>query len=162
MTTSKRWGGWRMAVALVIAGASVGVSMFGVLAWRAVTIRPADDSEAGKRFEAVRSSLLRTIPLVQRDSSGHFVRRERIADQGNAPKVLRVLAYRASEERLVGADVPLWFFRVKGPAVQLALRRTTFDLESLGLTAADLERASAGLVLDESRDNGDRVLAWTE
>jgi hypothetical protein len=73
-----------------------------------------------------------------------------------------VLAYRASEERLVEADVPLLFLRVKGPAVAFALRGTNFDLESLGLTAADLVDAGPGIVLDETRGNGDRVLAWTQ
>jgi hypothetical protein len=58
--------------------------------------------------------------------------------------------------------VPLWFLRVKGPAAQVALRGTGFDLEALGLTADDLARSGIGVVLDDARENGDRVLAWTE
>ena len=41
-------------------------------------------------------------------------------------------------------------------------RGTGFDLERLGLTAADLERAGAGVVIDEIGNNGDRLLAWTD
>jgi hypothetical protein len=51
---------------------------------------------------------------------------------------------------------------MKGPAAQIALRGTDFDPATLGLTAAELERAGAVVVLDEARDNGDRILAWTE
>jgi hypothetical protein len=100
--------------------------------------------------------------LVQRDASGHFARRNPPRRSEPTPTQLRVVAYRASAERLATADVPLWFLRVKGPAVQFAFRGTGFDLESLGLTADDLAQSGIGVVLDETRENGDRVLAWTE
>jgi hypothetical protein len=71
------------------------------------------------------------------------------------------LAYHASTQRLVSADIPIWFIRIKGPAAAFALRDTGFDLEVLGLTAGDLERSGAGLVVDESRGE-DALLAWTD
>ena len=46
--------------------------------------------------------------------------------------------------------------------MQFALRGTSIDFKSLGVTAADLERSGAAVVLDETRSNGDRILAWTE
>jgi hypothetical protein len=58
-------------------------------------------------------------------------------------------------------EVPIWFIRIKGPAAAFVLRDTGFDLEALGLTAGDLQRSGAGLVLDESRGE-DSLLAWTE
>jgi hypothetical protein len=61
----------------------------------------------------------------------------------------------------VRANVPFWFFKLKGPAIQLVLRGTEIDLKKLGVTAADLESHGPGLVLDEIRSNGDRVLVWT-
>jgi hypothetical protein len=153
----------KMAIALLVGAATVGLSLFAAVAWRAFNVRPADQAEALQQFNAIRARLPRTMPLVRRDESGHFRRqREPSARGGPAPTRLQVLAYRASEERLVEADVPLWFFRVKGPAVAFALRGTNFDLESLGLTAADLVDAGPGIVLDETRGNGDRVLAWTQ
>jgi hypothetical protein len=62
----------------------------------------------------------------------------------------------------VSAEVPFWFFRLKGPAAHLALRDTGFDLERLGLTPADLSRHGPSIVIDSSRDNADRLLVWTE
>jgi hypothetical protein len=132
------------------------------VAWRAVTIRHASQSEALTQFEAARARLSPPDPLVQRDASGRFARRKPPRRSEPPAGQLHVLAYRASAERLASADVPLWFLRVKGPAVQLAFRGTGFDLESLGLTADDLAQSGTGVVLDETRGNGDRVLAWTE
>jgi len=64
--------------------------------------------------------------------------------------------------RLVRADVPFWFLRVKGPALRYAVRDTSLDLDALNLTARDLEDAGASIVLDETRSNGDRLLVWTD
>jgi len=150
-----------IVTAVAVAAASVGLSIFGALAWRAVTVSNGDATVAVERFGAIRSRLSDVPPLMHRDSSGRLVQHHRPAGR-SAPTRLKVLAYRASAGRFVEADVPFWFFRMKGPAVQLALHDTSFDLESLGLTSADLERAGPGIIVDEIRDNGDRVLAWTE
>ena len=60
------------------------------------------------------------------------------------------------------ADVPFWFLKTKGAALQDPLHGTGLDLERLGVTPADLERYGVCLVLDETRANGDRLLVWTE
>lgn len=79
-----------------------------------------------------------------------------------AAKRLYALAYRTSERRLLHAEVPFWFLKVKGPAMQVSLRETGFDLERLGITAAELQRYGPSLVLDETSTNGDTLLVWTE
>jgi hypothetical protein len=150
-----------IALAVVLGGAMVGLSIFGALAWRAVTIRRADASDALRRFTTIRARVA-TVPMVRRDRSGRFVRSDAGPPQGATASRLRVLAYHVQEERLVEADVPLWFVGIKGPAMQFALRGTSIDFQSLGVTAADLQRAGAAVVLDETRSNGDRILAWTE
>jgi hypothetical protein len=58
--------------------------------------------------------------------------------------------------------VPFWFLKVKGPAVQYALRGTGLDLKRLGVSPADLEGYGVCLILDQTRTNGDRLLVWTE
>jgi hypothetical protein len=73
-----------------------------------------------------------------------------------------VLAHLASERGLVRAEVPLWFLRLKAPAVRPVLRGTGVDPGDLGLTVDDLEALGRALLLDVSRPNGDRVLVWTE
>jgi hypothetical protein len=101
-------------------------------------------------------------PLVQRDASGNFVRHESEPTTSRAATQPHALAYYVGGQRLVRADVPLWFFKVKGPAVRYTLRDTGFDLDALNLTATDLERAGARVILDETWFSGDRLLVWTE
>ena len=147
---------WVVATALVI-----GLVVFGAVAWRAVTTEHADPVEAQNRFAAALAASSSKTPLIKRDSSGHWARPEGTLSRGSQPTHFQILAYRASEARMIKAEVPLWFLKIKGPAVNYALDGTGFHLATLGLTAGDLERAGAGVVIDETRTNGDRVLAWT-
>jgi hypothetical protein len=79
-----------------------------------------------------------------------------------------VLAYGVREQRLVEVDIPFWFYKMKAPAAGFALNLTgianltTFDLDDLGVTAADLERFGPGLVVDVDGPDGERLLIWTE
>jgi hypothetical protein len=101
--------------------------------------------------------------MIHVDAAGRVRRRDRPSTREAAhPTRLRALAHRAPERRLVRADVPFWFFKIKGPAAQYALRGTGLDMDRLGVTPADLERCGVCLVLDETRTNGDRLLVWTE
>jgi hypothetical protein len=141
--------------------ALIGLAVSGTLLWRTVSIEPLTSAHAHERFEAIRATFPLAIPLVHRDESGRFVRTEASGRDAWSPaRRLYVFAYHASTGRLVSADVPIWFIRIKGPAAALVLRDTGFDLDVLGLTAADLERSGAGLVLDEIRGE-DALLAWT-
>lgn len=46
--------------------------------------------------------------------------------------------------------------------MQFTLRDTGLDLERLHVTGDDLARHGPGLILDQQRPNGDRLLVWTE
>jgi len=151
----------RAGAGLVIVAAVAGLAVFGVLAWRSVNVLEMDASGALHNFEAVRARLSGP-PLVERDATGALVRRTSVKATGSVPTELHALAYYGDGQRLVRADVPLWFFKVKGPALRYAVRGTGLDLDSLNLTATDLENAGARLVLDETRSNGDRLIVWTE
>lgn len=145
------------------AAAIIAIGVFGVLASRAVTVEDAAAPEALRRFEAIRASLGGREPLIGLDEAGNVVRRA--APPTNPPRPvtrLGVLAYQAGDERLVTADVPMWFFRMKGPPTQFLVRGTGLDLERLQITAADLERFDPSVVIDHARSNGDRLLVWTE
>jgi hypothetical protein len=152
----------RVAIVLA-AGAAIGLSIFGVLVYRAVTIVQADRGEAARRFAAVRAVLPAGPPVLAIDHAGNVVRRE--TPRGTTPPAirrLRVLVYYAEAQRFVSADVPFWFFRIKGPAVQYALRDTGLDLDRLGVTPDELQRHGPAVVIDHVRPNGDLLLVWTE
>jgi len=153
MTFSRRVATW------VVAAAALGLSLLGLMAWQAVSVQQMDADSALQEFEAVRARM-NGVPLVRRDESGRFERRM-TASGDTAASTLHVLAYHVSGRQLVRADVPFWFFKVKGPAVQYALRGTDFDLVSLNLTPGELQAAGPCVVIDEVRSNGDRLIAWT-
>lgn len=153
----------RKAVFGVAAGALVGLLLFGVLVYRAVSVEHVPMSEARRRFDAVRSAFAGQQPLLTLDDSGEVIRREVPTAPATRPiKRLYALAYQSNQERLISANVPIWFFKIKGPAAQVALRDTGLDLARLRITADDLSRRGPGLVIDRSSTTGDRLIVWTE
>lgn len=151
-------------ILFVLGGAAVlGLGIFGVMVYRAVTIERVVPTEALRRIDAVRAALPSGSPVVTLDPGGNVVRRQE--PRTSAPMPLRrlsVLAYRADAQRLLSADVPFWFLTIKGPAARYAFRDTGFDLDRLGITPADLERHGPSVVIDHVQPNGDRLLVWTE
>jgi hypothetical protein len=154
---------WSHVALVLIAGAIVGFSIFGVLAWRAITTEQADLPEALRRFETIRASLGSASPAIEVGPDGTVMRR---AEPAHTVPVrlsrLNALAYQPADRRLIEAKVPFWFFRLKAPAAQYAVRGTGLDLKRLGLTAADLERYGPRVILDQTTAAGNRLLVWTE
>jgi hypothetical protein len=153
----------RRALFLLVAGAVAGWAIFAAMVWQATTVEQRSRDDAVRAFEEVLSRLGRTQPIVVMDGEGRPQRVLDVPRDAIGPvAVLSVLAYHVGTERLVTAEMPFWFVRLKGPAARFALRGTGFDLDRVGLAPAELERYGPGLVLDERRANGDRVLVWTE
>jgi hypothetical protein len=140
----------------------VGVSAFAFLAWRSVTIERAEPSDALRHFAQIESRFNSEEPVLRIEADGTLSRRALLEGEPKHLSKFHALAYRVHEQRLVHAVVPFWFLKVKGPAVQYALRDTELDLQRLGITPADLEQYGSGVVLNETRPNGDRLLVWTE
>ena len=154
---------WAQGALVILLVAGLGLTLFAFMARRAVTLEDASPSEALRRFEDVRASFGAEEPLVTLGAGGKPVRRAAPTEAGESkPRRLHVLVYRLREERLARAEIPFWFFRAKGPAAEFALRGTDFNLKQLGVTPGELERLGPRLVLDETRENGDRILIWTK
>jgi hypothetical protein len=150
-------------VLFMFVGAGVGVSIFGVLVWRSVTIERAEGNEMTRRFSAVRTGLPSTAPLVDIDDAGRVLEMRPVPAGTPRPIArLKALAWRAAEQRLVSAEAPFWFFKLKGPAARYALNGTGFDLDRLHLTPGDLERFGPGAIIDHTSRDGSRLLVWTE
>ncbi|HSC28004.1 MAG TPA: hypothetical protein VLD67_12060 [Vicinamibacterales bacterium] len=152
----------RVLIAL-LAGALGGFSIFGVLVYRASSVEHLEPAEALERFAAIRRDGSPREPLLTFDEDGRVVRRRTLPADAPAPlSRLRALAYQATDRRLVSVDMPFWFFELKAPAAGYVLGGTGLDLDRLGITAADLKQHGPGIVVDHTRQNGDRLLVWTE
>jgi hypothetical protein len=155
--------GYGRRIALVFLVCAVGgVLLLGGLMWRAVTITEAAPTTASEEFSAARAALPGRA-LVDIDEQGRVTRRESVPERApQAINRLKAMAYQPRIGRIVKADVPFWFLKLKGPAAQLALRDTGVDLERLAITPADLERYGPRIVVDQLGSDGSRLLVWTE
>lgn len=103
------------------------------------------------------------VPLVEMDDTRRVIRRAVAAEPSERPVArLRALVSRAADRRLVSVDSPFWFVKLKGPAAAFVLQDTGLDLDRLGLTPADLERAGPAIVFDHGSPDGSLLLMWTE
>ena len=155
---------WILVLLLLIVGLALAGSTLFV--WRHVGVRSADAAAAVAAFERAHAGLgarATDPPLFRCDASGRVQPNPSAPIPHPAPLAhVRVLAFRAREGRLVHADVPFWFLKLKGPGAVVALRGTGVDLGKMGLTPRHLERQGPGLVLDERQPGGDRLMIWTD
>jgi hypothetical protein len=149
-------------LAWVTLAAIVGIAIFGLMAWRSVTVEQAETDEALRRFTEIRAQFAGSEPVLRVEPDGRVMRSREPPGEGRPPKYFRVLAYRIQERQLVRADVAWWFLKAKGPAVKYSLRGTGLDLDRLGISPFDLARYGPSLVLDETRADGSRLLVWTD
>jgi hypothetical protein len=141
----------------VVAAVAVGVWTF--IAWDWVTTGHAPPGEAALAFETARRAHAEEQPVVAIEG-GAVIRRPLPAEPRDAPSDLLVLVYHRPTERLIRAEVPFWFLRMKGPASERMLRGAGIDLAEFGLTVDDLVRYGPSVVFDGTRGE-DRVLLVT-
>lgn len=143
--------------------AVLGVGVFLTMAWRATTVTETGPDGATDRVEAVCRSFAGSESLLVLAPPGRYVRRDP-PPPPRSGKIshLYVLAYRVALGRLIEVDVPFWFFKLKAPAAQFLVDGTGFDLNDLGVTAADLERQGPGIILDLEGPDGERLFIWTD
>ena len=148
-----------LAIGIAISIAVVSQSSFRI---GTAARRDADD-----RFDAVRRRFSDGGPLLEITSAGDHpgmvVHRERLPASPAPVATVRGLAWRASDESLVEVRLPFWFLRMKlagGRATLGALLPAGWDV--VRVSSDDLVRHGPGLLLDERRRNGDRLLLWAE
>lgn len=170
---------WILAgVALVVAFMVSCVALVGSLTYfvvKRVHVAPVvKTTDAQERIDKIRERFKDQEPLlVWREDEGHRKGAFRVdADElrdkieeraknysGPLPESVHVLIWDADEEKLVNFSLPLWLLKLKtGP---IDVNAGGFRLRRFRVTAADLERAGPGLVLD-FQDHETEVLVWTE
>jgi hypothetical protein len=153
-------------VATVVLAIGIAISL-GVVSQSSFRIGTAPRRDADDRFEAVRRRFPDRGPLLEitatGDHPGIVVHRERLPVSPAPVTTVRGLAWRAADESLMEVRLPFWFVRMKlagGRASLGALLPAGWDV--VRVSSDDLGRRGPGLLLDERRRSGDRLLLWAE
>jgi hypothetical protein len=148
---------------VIIAGA-LGIAVFFWMASQVTSVEQMDTNSASFRFRGALEQFDDTQPMLTMDGAGNVTRRTRRSKAliPVVPTELKVLAWRGSTIGLVEAHIPMWFLRLKGPAINYLLKDTEFDLQAWGLTVEELQDWGPGVVLDHRSRRGERVLIWIE
>ena len=160
------WIGLGLAIAVGMVVVAV-VAGTGYWAYRsfAPSAEFLDQKKADHQLAQILSRFNDSTPLITATPDGHGAR-ARV--EGRPPftgqlESLHVAAYDVRAGKLVRFTVPFWMLRL-GKDGKLSIGDGALD-EIRGadkLTVKDLEMLGPGLLFDETKPNGDRVLVWTE
>ena len=160
-----------IALGLAIVAAMVGVAVVaGAGFWIYQSFSPAatfvDQSKADAELATIRARFSGQVPLINTNpAEGEPVIRKdsRGAAYTGELQSLQVAAYDKGAGKLVRFSIPFWLLRL-APDGKMTLGDDALD-DLAGrekLTVAELEAFGPGLLVDEVKPNGDRVLVWTE
>lgn len=142
--------------------AAIGLGVFGLMVAQVTSVERMEYEGAVARIDSVRTTFANPEPVVHTNAAGELEIDELPNEPASRIRTLHVLAYRGEAEGLVQVDIPVWFLRMKDPAIRFVLDDTGVNLKELGLSINDLRRRGPRVIVDERRPNGDLVLLWTE
>ena len=150
----------------LVVAAAFGFATFFWISSRVASVHPMDAGSADLRFHQAVQRFEDPRPLLQMDAGGRVSQIPVHEKKSSAlipvkPTDLHILAWTDPAVGLVDAEIPLWFVRLKAPALRFMLRKTGFDPEPWELDVSTIEEWGPGVVLDH-RTRGRRVLVWTE
>ena len=125
-----------------------------------------DETKAVAELDAVRARFPNQKPLIDADQDGHGGQLQtegRPATFTGELHALHIAAYDKRAGKLVRFSVPFWLIRM-APDGKVSIGDEMLD-DVRGadkLTVKQLEALGPGLLIDEHKPDGDRVLVWTE
>ena len=148
---------------ILLIAAALGLGVFVWTASRVTTVERMGTNAASYRFRGVLQQFEDPQPMLTMNGGGRVTRHTRTSKSlvPTVPTHLNVLAWRGSSVGLVEVQIPMWFLRMKGPAINFLLKDTKFDLQAWRLTVEELQDWGPGVVLDHHSGRGERVLIWT-
>jgi hypothetical protein len=150
-----------MVVVTVIAGAGF---------WAYQNLAPEvaliDQAKADQQLEEIRATFKNRTPLIVAGDDGHHARLQtegREATFTGQLTSLHVAAYDHRAGKLMRFSMPFWLLRL-APDGKVSIGDGALDgvHGAEKLTVKDLEALGPGLLVDERKPDGDRVLVWTE
>ena len=152
----------RTIVMIVFALAVAGMTVFVLMAQRMMSFDEVSAEEAETRFSEVRAGFGDDEPILVIYGDGEArLREDADLSEGEVPaETLHLMLYNPPEQ-LMAAQMPIWFFRLKGRAWLRVSGRGDVDLKEIGLDPADLKRMGPRLLFDGQTRDG-RMMMWTE
>ena len=159
-----------IALGLAIVGVMVGVALVaGAGFWIYQTVAPAatfvDPVKAEAELEAIRARFQNRVALIDPDAPDG---QSRVRTEGRPTftgelQSLHVAAYDRGAGKLVRFSIPFWLLRM-APDGNVSFGEEALD-DLAGrekLTVREVEAFGPGLLIDEAKPDGDRVVVWTE
>lgn len=168
---NKRTKGWLtigLGIAIVV-GMVAAALVAGAGFWAYQNFAPSaefvDQATADQQFERIRGRFAGQAPLIALDPDGG---RARVRSEGRPAfagelAALNVAVYDPRANKLVRFTVPFWLVQL-GHDGEISIGDGALDgvRGAEKLTVKDLEALGPGLLVDERKPDGDRVLVWTE
>ncbi len=163
------WAALGIAVALVMVGGAVVVGGgYWMYQQFAPDARVVDRTRAAEQLDQIRARFKDQQPLISVDHTdgrgdARLQRDGRDSTYTGQLQSVQIAAYDPDDGRLVRFSVPFWLLRL-GPNGKLTLGGDVLeDVEGAEqLTVKELEALGPGLLIDDARPNGHRVIVWTE
>lgn len=161
------WIGLGVAIVVIMVVVAV---IAGVGFWAYQTFAPdsvfVDQAKADQQFDEIRVRFKNQTPLIVTGEDGRDARLQtegRDATFTGQLQALHVVAYDRRAGKLVRFSMPFWLMRL-APDGKVSIGEGALDgiMGAEKLTVKDLEALGPGLLVDERKPDGDRVLVWTE
>jgi hypothetical protein len=162
--------GCGVAIFLVMVGVAVvgglGYYVYQQFGMHATSVKRED---AAQQLDAVRARFAGQSPKIAVKETGDGKPNVTLAKPARSPvslTSLHVSAYDPSKDKLVEMTIPFWLLRMmpEGGKMQVNGDEVLNHLSTPSgkLTAKDVEALGPGLLVDETRPDGTRVIIWSE
>ncbi|MEN8008681.1 MAG: hypothetical protein ABFS42_16855 [Candidatus Krumholzibacteriota bacterium] len=154
-----------LGVLIVFAILAAFMSYMFFVRWTDVT--DALPTEADRIFAAAIIDAGEGPPYIEIAADGTVVvHREQEGNGTGGFDTLTLLAWTATEKKLLRLDYPGWFVRLKTSSslnlgTMIAAVRKDWGHLDLSVSYADLARRGPALLLDHRLENGSRIMLWT-
>jgi hypothetical protein len=165
MARRRRWPFVVLGIAIVLVFVGIG-AVIATVAWfqenMEVASSTARDAEA--EFETVRQKFAGREPLLElHDGMPRFTKaRGSTASASGSLATLNVMVWDPDEEKIFRIGLPFWLLRLKADPIRFSAYASGFDDEAVALRPEDIEKYGAGIILDGTSREGERILLWAQ
>ncbi len=165
MARRRRWPYVVLGIAIVLVFVGIG-AVIATVAWFQENMEVASSTprDAEAEFDIVRQKFAGREPLLElHDGIPRFTKaRETTSSASSSLETLNVLVWDPDEEKIFRIGLPFWLLRLKSDPIRFGAYASGFDDEGVVLRPRDIEKYGAGVILDGTSPEGERILLWAQ